>query len=255
MSPRFLVVVVLAAGLLAIPGGASGRGQNPGADPGGKPVGVTPDANLVKIVTTLHTQWVTFEGDLNGTPLPELIHHLSKRYDINFVIRDETFREANVEDRKPHLTVTRLDGMPLHRFLTLALGSMGLVPLVRNDYVEILPRELALKEVGLVEAINEANLTGDPEAANKAQARLNLPLVNVVVKDQPLAAVLSELARVYDLNIVLDPRTQKDARGAVLSERMLNVPADTALELLAGQAGLTVVRKGNTFRVTAGAAQ
>ena len=84
--------------------------------------------------------------------------------------------------------------------------------------------------------------------------RISPPLVNVVVEDKPLPAVLTELARVYDLNVVVEARVQKDLRGVVVTERLLNVPADTALELLAGQAGLSVVRKGNTFRVTAGSA-
>jgi hypothetical protein len=249
MFLRFLVAAVLAAGLLAIPGGASGRADSP------KPVGVTPDAHLLKIVSTLHSQRVTFEGDLTQVSLSELLGVMAKKYDINFVVRNEAFREAgeaNIADKKPQLWIARLDGLPLHQFLTLVLGTMGAVPMVRNDYIEILPREAALREVGLVEAVNEATNTRDPDAMNKAQARLALPLVNVVAADKPLPDVLAELARVYDLNVVIDARLQKDLRGVILSERLLNVPADTALELLAGQAGLTVARKGNTFRVTAG---
>ncbi len=252
MFTRFVVVAVLAAGLLAVPG-APGRAQNPGGEPAPKPA-----EGVRKIVGTLHNQRVTFEGDLTQTSLGELLGILGKKYEINFVIREEAFNElaqAGVVDKKPHLWVARLDGVSLHRFLTLTLGSMGVVPMVRNDHVEIVPRETALKEVGLVEAINEATLAGDPEAVNKAQARLSLPLVNVVVKDEPLPVVLAELARVYDLNIVTDARVQKDVRGVVLTERLLNVPADTALELLASQAGLNVVRKGNTFRITSGGGQ
>jgi hypothetical protein len=258
MFPRFVVTVVLAAGLLAIPGGVPGQAQNPGGEPARKPVGVTPDPSLRKIVSILHTQRITFEGDLTQTSLSELLGIMAKKYEINFVVRNEAFREAgeaNIADKKPHLWIARLDGLPLHQFLTLVLTSMGAVPMVRNDYIEILPREAVLKEVGLVEAINEATLAGDPEAVNRAQARLALPLVNVVVEDKPLPAVLAEVARVYDLNIVIDARLQKDIRGVVLTERLLNVPADTALELLAGQAGLTVTRKGNTFRVSAGGVQ
>jgi hypothetical protein len=249
MILRFVVAAGLAAGLLAIPGGASGRADAP------KPVGVTPDAHLLKIVSTLHSRRVTFEGDLTQTSLSELTATLARKYEINIIVREEAFREAgvdNVADRKPLLGISRLDGLPLYRFLTLVLGTMGAVPMVRNDYIEILPREAALKEVGLVEAVNEATNTRDPDAMNKAQARLALPLVNVVAADKPLPDVLAELARVYDLNVVIDARLQKDLRGVILSERLLNVPADTALELLAGQAGLTVARKGNTFRVTGG---
>jgi hypothetical protein len=251
MFPRFLVAAVLAAGLLAIPGGVPVQADPP------KP-GDAPATGARKIVSILHNQRVTFDADLTQVSLSELLNTLAKKYEVNIVVREEAFREAGVEgvgDRKPQLGITRMGGLTLHRFLTLCLGTMGAVPMVRDDYIEIVPREAALKEAGLIEAVHEANISGDPEAVNKAQARLGLPLVNVVVENQPLPAVFGELARVYDLNIVTDARTQKDVRGVVLSERLLNVPADTALELLAGQAGLAVVRKGNTFRVTAGEAR
>jgi hypothetical protein len=247
MFTRLLVAVVLAAGLLAVPGGRPVQADSP------KP-GDAAATGARKIVAILHDQRVTFEGDLTQTSLSELLNTLARKYQVNIIIAEAAFRETgmdNIGDRKPQIGVTRMDGFTLHRFLTLVLGTVGAVPMVRNDYIEIVPREAALKEVGLVEAVNEANLAGDPEAVNKAQARLSLPLVNVVVENQPLPTVLGELTRVYDLNVVIDTRAQKDVRGVVLTERLLNVPADTALELLAGQAGLSVVRKGNTFRVTA----
>ena len=83
----------------------------------------------------------------------------------------------------------------------------------------------------------------------RAKARLNLPLVCVAGKEKPLSAVLNDLTTVYGLNIVVEPNA-RTAMKTPLTERLLNVPADTALELLAGQADLKVVRKGNTFRIT-----
>ena len=57
-------------------------------------------------------------------------------------------------------------------------------------------------------------------------------------------------------NSLIDAVRQVAAGKSLLdpsvTERLLNVPADTALELLVGQAGLSVARKGNTFRISGG---
>ena len=251
MSRRFVVAaVVLAAGLVTIPGAAS-RAQNPGGDAPRKPVGVTPDPALLKIVSTLHNQKITgFEGDLSATSLTDILNFMSKRYDLPFIIMTEEFRNEpnpSIADAKPRLSASRLDGLTVYRFLTTVLGSMGAVLMVRNDHIEILPRDAVLREAGLP-IPPRSDETGPPVGP------INPPLVNVVVVEKPLPEVLTELARVYDVNVVVEARVQKDLKDVVVTERLLNVPADTALELLSGQAGLSVVRKGNTFRITAGPA-
>ena len=43
--------------------------------------------------------------------------------------------------------------------------------------------------------------------------------------------------------------TSKNSLKTPITMQLLNVPADTALELIAEEAGLGVVRKGNTFRI------
>src|SRR5438477_624854 len=167
MSRRFVVAAVLAAGLLAIPGGAPGRAQNPGGDAPRKPVGVTPDPALLKIVSVLHDQKVSFEGDLNSTPLVEILANLGKRHEINFVIATEEFRNEpnpNIADAKPRLFATRLDGLSVYRFLTTVLGSMGAVLMVRNDHIEILPRDAAMREAGLA-VPPRSDETGPPTGA------------------------------------------------------------------------------------------
>jgi hypothetical protein len=50
-------------------------------------------------------------------------------------------------------------------------------------------------------------------------------------------------------------RVSYAATKTLLTERLLNVPADTALELLAAQVSMSVVRKGNTFRIMSNGAQ
>jgi hypothetical protein len=156
--------------------------------------------------------------------------------------------------RAANLRATRLDGLTLGSFLDVYFRGLSIPDvtyLVREDRIEITSREAAQKEAGLPEAIEEAKTTGEPGEVVRAKARFNLPLVCVAVKDKPLGAVLKDLSRVYGLNVVVEPGA-REALNAQLTERLLNVPADTALEVLAGQAGLSVVRKGNVFRITAG---
>ena len=51
------------------------------------------------------------------------------------------------------------------------------------------------------------------------------------------------------VSFAMEHGVARDAMQTKITQRLLNVPADTALELLAAQGGFAVVRKGNTFRV------
>lgn len=252
MTTRMALLAAVAGGLLVLPAGFARQDQPP-AEKAGKLQAVKADA--ADIVRTLQTQRVSFPGNLNDTPLFELIQNLAKQFDVNFVFREELFKErgeANFIERKPVLFSTRLEGLTLHRFLDMVLTSMQAAYLVRDGYIEIVPREFAVKEVGFEEAIQEAGVGDDAVAAVKANARVGLPIVCVVAENKALQTVLTDLARVYDLNVVIESGVRDIVKNKVVTERLLNVPADTALELLAGQADLNVIRKGNTFRVTTG---
>ena len=162
-------------------------------------------------------------------------------------------RAATLDTAKAEqLSATKLEGLSLASFFEVyfrALPLYGITYLVRADHIEITTREAAQQEAGLLEAVDEAKESGEQGELVRAKARLSLPLVCVAVKDRPLATVLNDLSTAYGLNIVVEPGAQTMLKTP-LTERLLNVPADTALELLAGQAGLKVVRKGNTFRIT-----
>lgn len=248
---RALLLAGLAVGLVAVPGGVPVRAagdekKEPAAPP-----------TAEKIVSVLQNSRVQYDKDLQTTPFPELLGDLAKRYDLTFVVDKVALGDAvgGLNDAKAdRLSTARLDGLPLGTFLDIyfrGLSIENVTYLVRPDYIEITTREAAQKEAGLPEAIQEATTTGEPGEVVRAKARMNLPLVCVAVKDKPLGAVLKDLTRVYGLNIVVEPGARQ-ALAAELTEQLLNVPADTALEVLAGQAGLSVVRKGNVFRITAG---
>src|SRR5262249_2966233 len=75
------------------------------------------------------------------------------------------------------------------------------------------------------------------------------PLVSAIYKEKPLNEAIADLAEEFDLNVVVAPQAG-DSRTAFVSARLLNVPAEKALELIALQADLRVVRKGTAFLVT-----
>jgi hypothetical protein len=227
---RVSVLALLAGAPVAIP---AAKADDPPR------IKVRSDLTVEKILAALHGQKVTYEKNLADTPLFEILQDLAKRHDMTFIIMEERFNAAGlagIRDAKPTFSATRIEGLTLSRFLNLVLTDMGAVCLVRPDYLEITTREAALKEVGLTEA--------------GAEARLNLPLVSLAATDRPLADVFADLARSYGLNVVIDPAARQAMKDVKVTEQLLNVPADTALELLAGQAGLMSVRKGNAFLVT-----
>ena len=249
---RTMLVAVLATGLLAMPGV---RAQ-PGA---GRDVAI-PSAE--KIVNFLQMQRVSYEKDLQTTPFKEVLEDLALRHGVIFVVNKVAIGDmaAALDTAKAEkLSVTKLDGMRFVTFLDVYFRSLpieNLTYLVRADHIEITTRDAAQKEAGLMEAMDEAKASGEQAEIVRAKARLNLPLVCVSAKERPLSSILDELAAVYGLNIVVDSsaRASGNLKGP-LTERLLNVPVDTALELLAGQAGLSVVRKGNTFRISFSGAQ
>jgi hypothetical protein len=173
-------------------------------------------------------------ANVNEIPLFELLMNLSKRYAITFVIQEELFRAAeypgDIKEAKPRLAATNLRGLKMHNFLTTVLEGMDAAYMVKGAVIEIVPKGHAMKLAGAVKAVPT-------------------PVVSLVVKEKPLNEAVATLAERYDLNVVVSPQAG-DAKTAFVTARLLNIAADDALEMLAVQADLRVVRKGNAFLVT-----
>jgi type II secretory pathway component GspD/PulD (secretin) len=73
--------------------------------------------------------------------------------------------------------------------------------------------------------------------------------VSVNYKDIPLTQSVKELARLTAINIVIDPRSAKEAQ-AVVSLRIDHVTVETAVRLLAEMGGMKAVRMGNVLYIT-----
>jgi hypothetical protein len=202
------------------------------------------DDTTDQIVNALLSHEVTLpKGNLNDIPLLELLSHLAAKHALTFVINEESFKvvgSPNIKEEKPRLATTQLNGLRLHQFLRVTLDSMGATYLVRNNSIEIVPVEHAAK-------VTKATLkpTGDKDA----RPQLIEPLVSFIVKEKPLNETVEQIATMYDLTVVVSPQSG-DARTGFVSARLLNLPADKALELLALQADLRVVRRGAAFLIT-----
>jgi len=107
--------------------------------------------------------------------------------------------------------------------------------------------------VGLVFAANSASAQAPLPKVDTAKL-IPLPaaevkLVSLVVKEKPFNEVIDKLAEMYDLSVVICPQSG-DGRTGFVTARLKNVTPAVAIELLAVQCDLRVIRKGNAFLIT-----
>ena len=171
--------------------------------------------------------------------LAEFAAAVEKATGIGVVVNEGAFRgEGAADDDGTPVRPVRFKGASAAAVLRLTLAKHGATYLVRRDHVEIVPAEYARKES---REATRADANGDPIAPH--------PLVSAVFRERPLNAALEELAAEHDLTVVIAPQAA-DQKAAFVTARLLNVPADRAVELLALQADLRVVRRGAAFLVT-----
>jgi type II secretory pathway component GspD/PulD (secretin) len=225
-----LIACAAALALVSVPTAASATAKEPGKEA------------LEALLESLDLEYrVADRQNVNETPLHDILQDLSKRYGITCVINVKSFDAGMfISDKKPDSTTINLRGIKNREFLNVILGSMNATYLVHRDHIEIVSVEHAAKETKSKIRI---------VAGEERQAYLCAPLVSTVVKEKPLNEAVSKLADTFGLNVIVSPQAG-DARTAFVSARLMNVPADKALELLALQADLRVVKKGNAFVIT-----
>lgn len=184
-------------------------------------------ATAEAILKTLHSATVNLNGvNINNLPVSEVLQRFAKVHNLTFVILEDQFKaEGNPDfkERKSNLAMAAGKDMTLHRFLTIWLAGLEARYLVRANHIEIVPLS-----------------AGKPGAG---------PLVSVVVKEKPFIEVIERLAEEYDLNVVVAPQSG-DGKAGFVTARLKNVPPETALELLAVQCDLRVIRKDTAFLIT-----
>ncbi len=198
--------------------------------------------SVEKILDALAQECVLEKGtNLNEVPLFELLQVLTAKHGVTFVINEETFKaigSPNIRESKPTAIATALGNVTLRQFLAGVLEGLGAAYLVKNGVIEI-------ATVQYVAKVTKSGTSQDEDS----RPRLSEPLVSAIVKEKPLNEVVAKIAEQYDLTVVVAPQAA-DAKAGFVTARLLNVPADKAIELLALQCDLRVVRRGAAYFLT-----
>lgn len=193
------------------------------------------------ILDSLFNQEVQIEGNVNDMSLMDLLILLSKKHGITFAVNEESFKgeeNGGIIEKKPYLAATSVRGLTIHQFLVRALNSLGAMYVVKGNVVEVVPISYAAK-------LAKVKIDQDAQGRNS----LKEPLVCAIIKHRPLGESIELLASRYDLSVTIAPQAGEASTSAV-SARLMNLPADKAIEMLAVQCDLRVVRKGSAFLIT-----
>ena len=239
MSRRFLFALV--AGLALLTGASADPAPAP-VPPARAPEKARPTGTDA-ILAFLHEQEVVWgDENINDVPLLELLQKMTKWSGLNFSVNEQAFRASQIIDpkeMKPNVAATQLRGLTGHQFLAAVLDGIDATYLVRGSRIEIVPVAHAARVARA--KLAESDDGGPPTLAE--------PLVCINIKEKALNEAIALVAARYDLTVVVAPQAG-DARTGFVTARLLNVPADKALDLLAVQCDLRVVRQGNAFLVT-----
>jgi hypothetical protein len=183
-------------------------------------------------------------GIAANTPLRDALESLAERHECTILLDNAAFKEEgveNVEDQPVRLP--RLSGVRLDTVLRRVAAQVYGVPLVRGDHLEITTAQRAAKNVwGTYLPAEESDQPGRPRRA--------LPLVHASFAGIPLQAALRDLMDQAGASIVLDAMRSGELARAPVTAKLDNVPLDSAVRLLAGQADLRVVVLDNVLYVT-----
>ncbi len=121
---------------------------------------------------------------------------------------------------------------------------------LRRDGIEITTTDFKVREF-----YNQEERPLDPGPGGVPEGRVDLnnnfhylPLVQAEFDKRPLEEAFKELADAAAWNVILDARAAEKAKPVTAS--LINVPLDTAVELLANMSGLTVVPRDKALYVT-----
>jgi hypothetical protein len=174
--------------------------------------------------------------DVNEVPLLELLQDISKRYGINFVINEASFNGegvANIKQEKPKIAAARPSGLTVGVFLEITFLSVNATYLIKNHTIEV---------VSFSHAAEVTKIVRDDDGGPN-------PLVSIIIKDEPLNAAVAKINKKFSCEMLVCPEAGSAKTGRV-SARLLNVPADRAVELLALQCDLRVVPLHGAYLIT-----
>jgi hypothetical protein len=133
----------------------------------------------------------------------------------------------------------------LKKILDRVPSASGATYILRRDGIEI-----TTEAAKIAEFRNPSDhAPPNPEAMEAPMGSPNpLTLVQAEFDKRPLDEALKELADATDSNVILDVRASDKVKAVTAS--LINVPLDTAVDLLANMAGLQVVSRDRVLYVT-----
>jgi RNA polymerase sigma factor (sigma-70 family) len=187
--------------------------------------------------------------------LGDVLEHLGDKYDVQFDVNEKAFAEDEpAADSVPFTAVRRTpiaeaEPLPamktslrtvLKKVLSRVPASSGATFVIRKDHVEVTTENALRRELGL-----------PPRKRDEFQrpAEAMTLLVWQESRKEALSEALKRIADDLDVNVVIDARVE-DKAAAKVNASLRNVTVETALKLLADQAGLAVAKVENVYYVT-----
>jgi hypothetical protein len=196
-------------------------------------------------------QEIDFPGlDDPKQTLIEVLDKMAKDYQLTFDVNERAFKYEMLPDVLRVAVVETIPIRPMRArlgevlqcILSRVMVPSGAVWLLRRDHIEITTGQFAIAE------IRDKGRFVDREG--EGGLYIPRPLVHSDLRKKPLSQALETIADRAGWNIVLDEAVAKEKAGVPVSARLRNVPVDTAVLLLASQAGLGMAEVDNAFFVT-----
>ncbi len=179
--------------------------------------------------------------EIADQPLDTAVNQLREQTGINFVLD-----RAGVPGTPSTNVFANTNVLPALQFLPLSYFHLRI-----GGQFHQTPLRIALSKMLRTHNLTHV-LVGDTVYITTAQKATDRQLgqsVSVNIEKVTLSDVLKRLSRDTGANVVLDPRSAKEG-GTALTLRLDEVPLETAVELLADEAGLRAVRMSNVLYVT-----
>lgn len=199
---------------------------------------------------------VDFKGADRAT-LKDLLEFFTDRYEVTFIIDPRVERLAKAAAGEMEvaplderlITMQKLAGVRLLMLLDLTFEQIDCVPLIRHDHIFITSKALALFETGVLPA--DANDPNGPAPLPTEEARPlgQRALVRSQFKKESLTDALDAISEQTGVTILIAPQTADKAKTLVTA-RLLNVPTESAVRMLADMADLKVIAEANALYVT-----
>jgi hypothetical protein len=230
---------LVAVTVLVLVGAAAAADRNPQAAPPKPPE--RPPQQFDEVIDKL-SKPVDITKAIDSGTLKDVLDFLADKYDMTVVVDTVAFKnDLNIDDIEgQQVKLPRMLGARLDVVFRLLLGQVRGAVLVRDGYVEIVPTARVVAELG------QKNLTED----QLSQALIGrLPLIHLAAKQKPLEELLRDVGRAAGRTVALSPQAGEKAK-APLTVTLVNLPAESAVRVLADMADLDVVASGSALYVT-----